>query len=135
VNGSSVGLTLQIVDLSMNETEYRQLTKEEHELLAWLLEHGPSGAMKFLPQLDSALARSNCDCGCPSIGLSIPLDAPLVETPSGFRIHFSGVSNGYDVGLMLIAGSGVLSELEVYTFGENEGPFELPEIGTLKVSP
>ena len=48
------------------------------------------------------------------------------------RAHFTGVTQGYEVGLMLIAGSGVLSELEVYTFAENEGPFGLPEIGSLK---
>jgi hypothetical protein len=50
----------------------------------------------------------------------------------GLRVHFTGRTNGYDVGLMLIAGSGVLSELEAYTYGENEGPFGLPEVATLK---
>ena len=116
----------------MPATGYRPLTEDEHELLVWLLQHGPEGATKYLPQLDSALARKSCDCGCPSFEVSIPLGVPLVEIPAAFRIQFSGMSNEYDVGLMLIAGSGVLSELEVYTFGENQGPFGLPGIDTLQ---
>jgi len=47
-------------------------------------------------------------------------------------MHFTGTADGYDIGLMLVAGSGVPSELEVYTYGGNDGPFGLPQIDTLK---
>jgi hypothetical protein len=32
--------------------EYRPLSSRERELLVWLLEHGPTDATNFLPQLD-----------------------------------------------------------------------------------
>jgi hypothetical protein len=111
---------------------YRPLTKQERELLAWLLENGPTDARNYLPLLDVISARSSCDCGCPSIEFSVPLDAPFIEVPMGMRLDFTGTADGYEVGLMLVAGSGVLSELEVYTFGGNDGPFALPRLDTLK---
>jgi hypothetical protein len=48
------------------------------------------------------------------------------------RAHFLGRSGDDEVGLMLTAGSGVLSGLEVYTFGEVDHPFDLPAINTLR---
>lgn len=117
----------------MAAENYRPLSKQERELVVWLLEHGPSDARKFLPQLDDLSARNNCNCGCPSIEFSVPVESPYVDVPMGMEMHFTGRADGYDVGLMLIAGSGVLSELEVYTYGGNEGPFGLPEISTLKL--
>ena len=98
----------------------------------WLLEHGPSEARNFIPQLDDLSARNNCKCGCPSIEFSVPVESPYIDVPMGMRVHFTGKADGDDVELMLTAVSGVLSELEVYTYGENEGPFGLPEIATLK---
>ena len=108
---------------------------QEHELIVWLLEHNTPDARNFLPQLDVMSARSSCDCGCPSIEFSVPLEAPFIETPLGMRAFFSGLTEGREVGLMLIAGGGVLSELEVYTFGDSDGPFGLPDIATLKPAP
>jgi hypothetical protein len=48
------------------------------------------------------------------------------------RAYFPGRSGEDEVGLMLTAGSGVLSELEFYTFGEVNHPFDLPAINTLR---
>jgi len=116
---------------------YRPLTGQERELIVWLLEHGPSDAKNFLPQLDVMPARSSCDCGCPSIEFSVPLEAPYIETPLGTRACFTGVTKGYEAGLMLTAGSGALSELDYHsvnsekcqTIGDN------PEIdGQLTIS-
>ena len=101
-------------------------------MIVWLLEHGPSDARNFLPQLDVISVRNCCDCGCPSIEFDVPLEAPYIETPSEMRAYFTGATESHEVGLMLIAGGGVLSELEVYTFGESDGPFGLPDIGTLQ---
>jgi hypothetical protein len=89
-------------------------------------------ARNFLPQLDIIQARNNCTCGCPSIEFNVPVEAPYIETPQAMRACFTGRSDEYEVGLMLVAGFGVLSELEIYVFGENEGPFGLPEVGTIK---
>jgi hypothetical protein len=44
----------------------------------------------------------------------------------------AGRSGDDQVGLMLTAGSGVLSGLEVYTFDGVDHPFDLPAINTLR---
>jgi hypothetical protein len=113
-------------------SDYRPLTALERELIVWMLEHGPDGATSFIPQVDDLTARNSCSCGCPSIEFSVPLESPYVELPLGLRICCSGISDdGLKVGLMLTAGSGALSELEVYTFGGVDHPFHLPSVGTL----
>jgi hypothetical protein len=120
--------------LAMETSEYRPLTPSERDLIVWMLEHGPDGATNFIPQLDDLIARSSCSCGCPSIEFSVPLESPYIPQPLGFRICCSGNSDGYDVGLMLTAGSGVLSQLDVYTFGEIDHPFNLPSLRTLDMA-
>jgi hypothetical protein len=97
----------------------------------WVLEHGPINATNFLPT-GTIEARSSCSCGCPSIEFSVPADTSFIDSPQGMRAHFLGRSGEDEVGLMLTAGSGVLSELEVYTFGEVDHPFDLPAIDTLR---
>ena len=52
----------------------------------------------------------------------------LIDSPQGMRAYFLGRSGEDEVGLTLTAGSGVLSGLEVYTFGEVDHPFDLPTI-------
>ena len=116
----------------MEAADYRPLSDKEHELLVWLLEHGPMNAANFLPQLGIIEARSSCRCGCPSIEFSVPVDSPFIDSPQGIRAFFLGRSGEDEVGLMLTAGSGVLSELEVYTFAEVDHPFDLPAINTLR---
>ena len=116
----------------MEAGEYRPLSDKEHELLVWLLEHGPTNATNFLPQLGIIEARSSCSCGCPSIEFSVPVDSPFIDSPQGMRACFLGRSGEDEVGLMLTAGSGVLSGLEVYTFGEVDHPFDLPATNTLR---
>jgi hypothetical protein len=104
-------------------------------MIAWLLENGPAGAENFSPSLESITARSNCDCGCPSIEFSVPSDVPPVDYRGSMMADFTGVADGYSVGLMLVAGFGVLSELEVYIFGECNGIFGLPAIENLRPCP
>jgi hypothetical protein len=112
--------------------EYRPLSDKEHELLVWLLEHGPINATNFLSQLEVLEARSSCRCGCPSIAFNVPLDSPFIDSPQGMRAYFLGRSGEDEVGLTLTAGFGVLSELEIYTFGEVDRPVDLPAIDTLR---
>jgi hypothetical protein len=50
------------------------------------------------------------------------------------RAYFLGRSGEDEVGLMLTAGFGVLSELAIYTFGEVDHPFDLPAIDTLRLA-
>lgn len=59
----------------MEDAEYRALGGRERDLLVWLLEHGPTDATNFIPQLDVIEARNSCSCGCPSIEFSVPVDS------------------------------------------------------------
>lgn len=117
----------------MNISAYRSLTNEEKELLTWLLEHGTEETKTFIPQLEILEARSSCICGCPSIKFNVPLDAPYISKPQAMRLHFSGESGDHQVGLILTAGNGVLSELEVFAYDYHEHPFCLPAISSLSV--
>jgi hypothetical protein len=117
----------------MIETEYRPLSSEERAILEWLLKNGPENAKEFLPQLEFIQARRHCKCGCPSIEFSLPLEVPQAGTPPiSLRTNVLGKSGIYDVGVMLVAGYGVLSELELYTFEDRVDPFDLPAIDGLK---
>jgi len=118
----------------METPDYRPLRPGEREVLIWLLEHGPVNATNFIPQLEVIEARSSCRCGCPSIEFSVPVDSPFIDPPQGMRINAVGQSGDDEVGLMLTAGSGVLSQLEVYTFGEVDHPFDLPPLATLRLA-
>lgn len=119
----------------MSASDYRPLTAQERDLIIWMLEHGPQGATNFIPQIADITARSSCKCGCPSIEFNVPLESPYIEQPLGFRICCSGYSEGHKIGLMLTAGLGVLSELEVYTFDQIDHAFGLPEMSTLSEIP
>jgi hypothetical protein len=50
------------------------------------------------------------------------------------NVYFVGRSGMDEVGLILGAGFGVLSQLEIYTFGEIDYPFDLPDIDTLRTA-
>ena len=117
----------------MIETEYRPLHPDERAILVWLLTNGPDDAKEFLPQLEFLQARRYCKCGCPSIEFSLPLEVSQAGTPPiSLRTNVLGKSGNYDVGVMLVAGYGVLSELELYTFEDRVEPFDLPTIDSLK---
>jgi hypothetical protein len=97
----------------MEAADYRPLSDKEQELLVWLIEHVPINATNFLPQLGIIEARSGCRCGCLSIEFSVPVDSPFIDSPQGIRAFFLERSAEDEVGLMLTAGSGVVSGLEV----------------------
>lgn len=118
----------------MESPEYRPLSDREREVLVWLLNHGPEGASSFLPQLDFVEARSSCSCGCPSIDFSLPVDAPFDHSLQGMRLFAEGHTGTDEVGIMLTVGSGVLSDLEVYTYGGVDHAFGLPLLDTLRRS-
>ena len=108
--------------------EDRPLSEPERTLITWLLEHGSEESQTYVPQLDEVRVVSRCGCGCPSIDFLEP-----GSTQSRTVADFVGVTpEGLDVGIMLRAAEGKLSYLEVYCYGENDGPFSLPDISTLK---
>jgi hypothetical protein len=51
--------------------EDRVLSGDERSLVRWMLEHGESHALPFLPQLEEARVAARCPCGCASIDFAI----------------------------------------------------------------
>jgi hypothetical protein len=113
--------------------ERRALTAAERGLLEWLLEHGTAEARGFLPQLARARVVSGCTCGCPTIHFAMNEGESAATGPHTFLADFVGRSpEGVEVGVILRARGGEISELEVYSFGGVDGAFGLPGIETLK---
>ena len=92
----------------------RPLTKDEHALARWMLEHGGPEARDYLSQLDMAAASNwRCECGCASFNFKIPgrpSPAPgvhvLGDYTFGDQDHMSGI--------FVYSSEGTLSGVEVY---------------------
>jgi hypothetical protein len=113
--------------------ERRALTAAERALLEWLLEHGTAQAREFLPQLERVRVVSVCTCGCPTIDFAMDGGESAPTGPHANLADVVGTSpEGVEVGVILHARGGELSELEVYSFGGVDGAFGLPGIETLK---
>jgi hypothetical protein len=94
----------------------RPLTAEELEVLRWVLEHGGKAAQLFLPQLEGIRAVRWCDCGCPSIRLTIPPDGPKVDGKLGNIVcDFIGTTREDEkAGVLLFQRDGRLDLMEIY---------------------
>jgi hypothetical protein len=109
------------------DSEYRPLTAEEHQLLAWLLGHEAVGSAELVAQLNDIRVRKGCSCGCPGI----EFDAPLHfrdYSPTVMEIYCDGWSEGEQVNLRL-----TLSELEVSAVEGFDHPFGLPPLSSLRI--
>lgn len=83
-----------------------------------MLEHGNAAAAAFLPQLELAEVTAwNCPCGCASINFQLQ---GYEEAPPGVHILGDFVLGGGDPtgGAFIFASGGILSGLEVYSFGD-----------------
>jgi hypothetical protein len=115
-----------------SKVENRPLTVEEKTLLEWLMEQGSPEAREFTPQLEHARVVGRCGCGCPTIDLGIGASDTRTVGASQILAEFVGTSpEGWQVGVLLHARDGKLSELEIYNLSEHEGAYSLPSISTL----
>lgn len=109
----------------------RSLTDEEQELARWMLENGTSDAASFLTQLDNARVVRLCGCGCASIDFKIEGH----EIPSG-GLHILGdflFGEGDDTaGAFIFAKEGLLSGLEVFSYGVRDRIENLPQPAQLR---
>lgn len=111
--------------------ENRQLTTEEQTLIEWLIAHGTSEAKNYARQLEGLHVVSRCSCGCPTVDLAVVNAQASTTGPSLILADFLGVtSEGQQVGIILHAREGKISELEVYQLDETVGT-SLPKIETL----
>lgn len=111
----------------------RPPTEEERKLLEWLLANGSPDAKPYRSQVANVNVVGGCTCGCPSIDLA-PGDREERKTgPSMVLAEFVGKTpEGIEVVVILHAREGEISELEVYSMPDVNGPFNLPRIESLE---
>jgi hypothetical protein len=113
--------------------EGRSLTKEERALLEWLVANGTQDTQHYASQIADVSVVGRCTCGCPTIDLAVREHQQQKTAPSSIIADFVGKSpEGIDVGVILHAREGWISELEVYAIPDVKGPFNLPSIHSLK---
>jgi len=115
------------------QPERRPLSEAELKLLEWLLNNGTSEAKPYISQILSINVVGRCTCGCPSIDLALGDHKQRKTGASTILADFVGKSpEGGEVGVIVHARGGEISELEVYVIDDWNGLFGLPSIESLK---
>jgi hypothetical protein len=113
--------------------ERRPLTEEERKLLEWLLANGSPEAKPYISQIANVNVVGKCTCGCPTIDLALGNREQRKTAPSIILADFIGKTpEGIEVGVIVHAREGEISELELYAIPDWKGPFNLPSIESLK---
>lgn len=112
------------------ESLRRSVSREEVEVISWLLDHGQPGAVQFGNTLERLTVVAKCNCGCPTIYFEIDGD-PATSTGERIISDHLGTVDGQDVGVMLFAINDQLSSLEVYSQAGSDKPFGLPKVSDL----
>ena len=113
--------------------ERRPLTEEERKLLEWLLANGSPEANPYLSQIANVNVVGKCTCGCPTIDLALGDHEQRKTAPSIILADFVGKApEGIEIGVIVHAREGEISELEVYAIPDWKGPFSLPTVESLK---
>jgi hypothetical protein len=129
----SIGLGATYQMSTFIRPERRELNKEERLLLEWLIANGNADARQYASQLATISVVGTCTCGCPTIDLAAVDSEQQKTAPSHILADFVGKTpEGIEVGVILHAREGAISELEVYAIPEVTGPFSLPSIESLK---
>jgi hypothetical protein len=111
----------------------RALTESELSLLKWLMANGSPDAERYQSQIADLNVVAECTCGCPTIDLAVGNRVRRTIGASHILADFEGMTpEGVTVGVTLHAREGQLSELEVAAISEVDGPFNLPDIKSLK---
>ncbi len=115
-------------------TDLRAPTTREMELFRWLLVHGRSEVLAFLPQLEGILVSAYCKCGCPSLTLSVRAEHPPVPFAKQIIVQAVSEMESSCIGLMLWTKDGKLADFEVWEAGIDGRPYELPDAKTLRIT-
>jgi hypothetical protein len=112
----------------------RTLTTTESAIIGFLLPPQLPDAEELRSQLDQAMVVGKCDCGCPTIDISIPTTAtPSIAYVGRAPLPYEGVVNDYPgAGIILFAEGGYLSSLEYY-FSDDEVPEAWPPMGKIQL--
>lgn len=108
----------------------RPLTREEAELLRWLLKHGSAGAEELGSQIEKLTVIGKCTCGCPTIYFAHDGEPVKRKGERLISDHLAEV-DGMPVGVMVFQSNGILSSLEVYSLPGTEKTFGLPAVASI----
>ena len=106
----------------------RPLTGDERRLLDALLANDFHGVAELREQGRAVAASPGCTCGCGSIDLHVPLDAPRSAAPSPVPVEGTvrDITGAVVAGLILFLEDGRLGYLEIYPLGGGDPPPTLP---------
>lgn len=112
--------------------EDRPLTREEADLLRWLIENRQTGSEDLLSQIAHLRVVSRCGCGCASVDFSYDSVAPTEKGLDDFSNWYWG-TEGVDLSCVFaFARGGRLAGIEVYSVDGSRTPTELPKLSELR---
>lgn len=101
-------------------------------MLEKLLDAEFPGVGRLRKQVDSALVVGRCDCGCPTIDLTVAAGAPCADaerSPLPSELRDTSVDPPGEV--ILFVKNGYLQSLEYVSYRSNP-PLEWPDVEALK---
>lgn len=104
----------------------RELTKNEKELIIWMIYNGSVGSRIYINQVEKLRVISYCKCGCASIN--------FLDSSNGFNIisdYLYKDENDKESGIFLFETNKKLAGLEVYSLEADYVPSKLPKSGQL----
>ena len=106
--------------------EPRPLTQEDQTLLEWLIANGSPHGNQYVSQIAEVSLVGRCTCGCPTIDLALGGRKQKKTAPSEILADFVGrTPEGIEVGVVLHAREGEISELEVYAISDVKEPIQI----------
>ena len=113
----------------------RSLNADERDVLDFLLTREFPGRNELLVQAQSVQTTGlSCTCGCPSFTLQADRSLPPAPVTKRMPTDAHGTDPARNrVGVLLFVDDGYLSEVEVYSLGD-DGFAGLPDTATLKLS-
>ena len=109
----------------------RPLTDREADTLAFMLSADFEGGAALREQASRAVVVEQCTCGCATIDLAIPDDAPAAVDPPPVPVLQTHARDmdARPVGLLLFVRDGRLSSLEIVWYDESQMTGEFPDPG------
>jgi hypothetical protein len=106
----------------------RPLSEREADTLAFMLSVDFEGGASLREQASQAVVVEQCTCGCATIDLAIPGDAPVVvdAPPVPLVQTHARDMDEHPVGLLLFVRDGRLASLEIVWYDESQITGEFP---------
>jgi hypothetical protein len=121
-----------VVDAGGMSATPRPLSRRERETLEVLLAVEFPGVEALRAQVPGTLVTRGCDCGCPSVELEPPADAPLAAVSTRLPVDASAIDpcGEPEALILLFVDEGRLSYLEYAPTGDRT-PARFPPVSRL----